>query len=455
LLQEESNQNILSFIFENIYLHSLMAFIPEIEKKSLQEQADLQFLKLKDMLNYIQHNSIFYKRLFSHHNIDLSTINTLEDLQYLPTTDKQDIQNYNWDFLCVPRDQIREYTATSGTLGTPVFVALTQNDLQRLAYNEFLSFHCMEVSEKDIFQLMLTLDRQFMAGTAYYAGLGKIGATVIRTGPGLPAMQWDTIRQLETTGLVAVPSFLTKLTEYAKTKGIIPETTSVRKVLAIGESLRDDALMPNALAQKIKQDWNIELYGTYASTEMQTAFTECSMGIGGHHHPELIIVELLDDHGRPVAPGEKGEVTITTLGVEGMPLLRYRTGDICRAYNEPCTCGRTTMRLGPVLGRKQQMIKFKGTTLYPPVIFEVLNQIEEIKEYIVEVSTGENGQYEINLYLFSLLAPEACNNIIKPLFQHRWRVTPHISFLSAEEMIKLQFSNNSRKPVKFRDLRIH
>ncbi|MFA6058899.1 MAG: AMP-binding protein, partial [Taibaiella sp.] len=222
-----------------------MAFIPEIEKKSLQEQADLQFLKLKDMLNYIQHHSIFYKRLFSHNNIDLNAINRLEDLQYLPTTDKQDIQNNNWDFLCVSREQISEYTATSGTLGTPVFIALTHNDQQRLAYNEFLSFHCMEADEKDIFQLMLTLDRQFMAGTAYYAGLGKIGATVIRTGPGLPAMQWDTIQQLGTTGLVAVPSFLIKMTEYAKTKGIIPGTTSVRKVLAIGESLRDDALMPN------------------------------------------------------------------------------------------------------------------------------------------------------------------------------------------------------------------
>jgi phenylacetate-CoA ligase len=113
------------------------------------------------------------------------------------------------------------------------------------------------------------------------------------------------------------------------------------------------------------------------------------------------------------------------------------------------------MRLGPVLGRKQQMIKFKGTTLYPPVIFEVLNQIEEIKEYVVDVSTGENGQDEINLYLFSLLSPEACNSIIKPLFQHKWRVTPHINFLSVEEIMKLQFPNHSRKPVKFRDLRLH
>jgi phenylacetate-CoA ligase len=432
-----------------------MGFIPEIEKKTLQEQTDFQFLKLKDMLNYIQHNSVFYSRLFKDKNIDPDTINSLEDLQYLPTTAKQDIQNNNWDFLCVPREQVREYTATSGTLGTPVFIALTQNDLERLAYNEFLSFHCIEASEQDTFQLMLTLDRQFMAGTAYYGGLGKIGATVIRTGPGLPAMQWDTIQQLGTSGLVTVPSFLLRMTAFAKTKGIIPETTNVSKVLAIGESLRDDALMPNTLAQKIKKEWNIELYGTYASTEMQTAFTECNVGAGGHHHPELIIVEITDDDGKPVVPGEKGEVTITTLGVEGMPLLRYRTGDICRAYYEPCSCGRKTMRLGPVLGRKQQMIKFKGTTLYPPVLFEVLNQVEEIKEYVVEVRTGENGQDEINLYLFSLLTPEACNNIIKPLFQHKWRVTPYISFLSSEEMVKLQFPNNSRKPVTFRDLRIH
>jgi phenylacetate-CoA ligase len=432
-----------------------MAFIPEIEKKTLEEQETFQLIRLKDMLLYLQQRSPFYQKLFGQNNIEPSQIQALTDLQHLPTTSKADLQQYNNDFLCITRDQVREYTATSGTLGTPVYIALSQNDLDRLAYNEYLSFQSMEVTEKDTFQLMLTLDRQFMAGTAYYAGLAKTGAAVIRTGPGLPAMQWDTIFQLEPTGLVAVPSFLVKMAEYAKSKGIDPATAKVKKVLAIGETLREDNLAPNALARKIKETWNIDLYGTYASTEMQTAFTECSATAGGHHHPELIIVEIIDEEGKPVSPGEKGEVTITTLGVEAMPLLRYRTGDICRAHYEPCSCGRNTMRLGPVLGRKQQMIKFKGTTLYPPVIFDVLNQIEEIKEYVVDVRTGEHDQDELSLYLYSALSPEACNDIIKPLFQHKWRVTPQVNYVTSEEIARMQFANNSRKPLKFRDNRIH
>ena len=97
---------------------------------------------------------------------------------------------------------------------------------------------------------------------------------------------------------------------------------------------------------------------------MGTSFTECGQGAGGHHHPELIIVEFLGENDHPVKEEEPGEVTITTLGVEGMPLLRFKTGDVCCHFTDPCKCGRATLRLGPVIGRKKQMIKYKGTTLY-------------------------------------------------------------------------------------------
>src|SRR5690606_37390511 len=115
--------------------------------------------------------------------------------------------------------------------------------------------------------------------------------------------------------------------------------SSVKKAICIGESVRNPDFSLNTLGQKIEDKWGIKLYSTYASTEMVTAFTECGASKGGHHHPELIIVEFLDDQNRPVEEGTPGEVTITTLGVEGMPLLRFKTGDICTAYYEQCTCG--------------------------------------------------------------------------------------------------------------------
>ena len=116
-----------------------------------------------------------------------------------------------------------------------------------------------------------------------------------------------------------------------------------------------------------------------------------AQGKGGHHNPELLIVELLNEKNEPVAPGEAGEVTITTLGVEGMPLLRYKTGDICMYFDDTCSCGRNTLRLSPVLGRKKQMIKYKGTTLYPPALFDLLNEMEEVLDYVAEVYSNDIG----------------------------------------------------------------
>src|SRR6185503_19362841 len=206
--------------------------------------------------------------------------------------------------------------------------ALTESDLQRLAYNEEQSFRCADGKPEDIYQLMLTLDRQFMAGIAYYNGIRKLGASLVRTGPGLPSMQWDTIFRLQSNSIVSVPSFMLKLIEWAKENDIDLKHTPVQKAICIGESIRQGDFELNTLGERILKDWPIKLYNTYASSEMQTAFTECSAGMGGHHQPDLIIFEVIDDHGNPLKQGENGELVITTLGIEGMPLLRYRTGDI-------------------------------------------------------------------------------------------------------------------------------
>ena len=203
--------------------------------------------------------------------------------------------------------------------------------LQRLAYNEYTSFTCAGGAADDIYQLMLTLDRQFMAGMAYYSGIRKLGAGIIRVGPGVPSLQWETISRLKPTAIVAVPSFILKLIQYAKEHAIDINKSSVKKAICIGENIRNTDFSLNVLGKKITEAWDIKLYSTYASTEMQTAFTECNEGKGGHHNPELLIVELLDENNQPVDAGKPGEVTITTLGVEGMPLLRYKTGDICIA----------------------------------------------------------------------------------------------------------------------------
>lgn len=409
--------------------------------------------KLQELLTYLLQNSPFYKAHFEKHHISIGNIKTVADLTSIPPTIKDDLQQRNDDFLCVPRDKVAEYTSTSGTLGRPVTIALTENDLNRLAYNEYSSFLCADGSAEDTYQLMLTLDRQFMAGIAYYLGIRKIGAGIIRLGPGVPSMQWETIQRLKPTAIVAVPSFILKLIKYAHDAGIDINSTSVKKAICIGENIRNNDFSLNILGRKITESWDIKLYSTYASTEMQTAFTECGEGKGGHYQPDLVIVELLDENNQQVEPGAPGEVTITTLGVEGMPLLRYKTGDICCYFDEPCACGRTSLRLSSVMGRKKQMIKFKGTTLYPPALFDLLNEMEEILDFVIEVYSNDIGMDEVSLYLVPAAYTEECDHRIRAYLQAKLRVSPHVKYISPEEIQKIQFNEASRKAIKFIDKR--
>jgi phenylacetate-CoA ligase len=430
-----------------------MNHIPLIELQPKEQIKIFQEEKLKVMLQYISHHSPYYQRLFKEKSVVINSVLKLEDLASIPVTSKDDLQQHNWDFLCVPKTSIVEYTSTSGTMGQPVTIALTEMDLQRLAYNECISFACADGNHEDLYQLMLTLDRQFMAGIAYYEGIRKLGAGLIRVGPGVPAMQWETIDRLKPTVLVAVPSFLIKLIEFANQQDIDLNKSSVKKAVCIGESLRAADLSLNTLGKKILDSWNLKLYSTYASTEMQTAFTECGYGVGGHHHPELIIVELLDDKNIPVKAGDLGEVTITTLGVEGMPLLRYKTGDVAISYDTVCSCGRTSLRVGPVIGRRQQMIKLKGTTLFPPGIFEILNQVRAVKDYVVEAYTGDLGTDEIRLHLQVEDHTPNIEEELKNAFQARLRVIPFFKFIGSAEIEKLQMEGKSRKVKKFIDHR--
>jgi phenylacetate-CoA ligase len=425
-----------------------VTYLPADKLKIMQEQ------KLQELLLYITLYSPFYQKLFTKHKIDIALVKTLEDISLLPTTSKEDLQQNNEDFLCVDRHSVIEYASTSGTLGRPVTIALTENDLNRLAYNEYNSFLTADGSAEDIFQLMLTLDRQFMAGIAYYSGIRKLGAGVIRLGPGVPSVQWETILRLKPTAIVAVPSFILKLIQYAKEYNIDINKSSVKKAICIGENIRNEDCSLNILGKKIKDAWDIKLYSTYASTEMQTAFTECSEGRGGHFQPELLIVELLDENDRPVAAKVPGEVTITTLDVKGMPLLRYKTGDICMYFDEPCGCGRKSLRISPVIGRKKQMIKFKGTTLYPPALFDLLNEMEDIIDFVVEVYSNEVGLDEVLLYLLPVAKSEENDRKTRAFLQARLRVRPHIKYVSSEEIKEMQFSELNRKVVKFIDKRI-
>ena len=316
-----------------------------------------------------------------------------------------------------------------------------------------LSFQCAGIREGDLVQLMTTIDRRFMAGMAYFLGLRKLGAGVIRVGAGVPPLQWDSILQYRPKYLIAVPSFILKMIDYAEENGIDYRASSIKGVICIGEALRTADLQPTLLAQRIQEKWPIELYSTYASTEMSTAFTECSAFQGGHHLPELIITEILDERDQPVVDGELGELVITTLGVEAMPLLRFKTGDLVRKHSQPCSCGRNTYRLGPVEGRLEHMVKYKGTTLYPPAMHDAVAHFKEIKAYVIEISSNEIGTDEILIRIHATDQSEEFIAKMKDYFRAKLRVTPHITIENEGELQKIIFNPLSRKPITFIDKR--
>lgn len=426
----------------------------DIEFQKPEEIKAFQEEKLHTALQYLADHSPYYQRMFRSYGIDIRKIQHLEDLVKIPFTEKKDLQLFNDDFLCCPKEKVIDYITTSGTLGDPVTFGCTELDLQRLAYNEKKSFECAGLHPGNIVQLMTTMDKRFMAGLAYFLGIREMGASIIRVGNGIPELQWDTIERIHPDTIMCVPSFILKLINYAEEHNIDYRNSSIRRIIGIGEGLREQDFSLNLLGRRIKEKWDVDLFATYSSTEMGATFSECPYGCGGHVHPELIIVEIIGDDDLPVADGQPGEIVVTTLGVEGMPLLRFRTGDIAAKITDRCQCGRYSYRLTPLVGRKNNMIKFKGTTLYPPAINDVLDNTDYVTGYVIEVSTNDAGTDNVKVKLS--LHPDASADAVKQLkdsFRSRIRVAPDIEVLPAEEIQRINFPAKSRKPIKFIDLR--
>lgn len=436
----------------------------DIEFESIDTIKAFQDEKLRKAVLYLKEHSPYYQRLFEKCHININNIRQIEDLVNIPFTDKKDLQIFNEDFLCVPKEKVIDYITTSGTLGEPVTFGCTEIDLQRLAYNEKKSFSCAGLHPGNILQLMTTIDKRFMAGLAYFLGIRELGASIIRVGNGIPELQWDTIMRIKPDSIMCVPSFIPHLIQYAEEHDIDYKKSSIKKIIGIGEGLRNQNFSLNLLGQQIKSKWDVQLFATYSSTEMGSTFSECEYGCGGHVHPELIIVEIIGEDNMPVADGDIGEVVITTLGVEGMPLLRFRTGDMCAKIVEPCRCGRNSYRLTPLVGRKNNMIKLKGTTLYPPAINDILDNTDYVQNYVMYVQDSEAGTddvvVKVGLKADALARRKAfvenSGAIVEDLknrFRAHLRVSPKVEIHSVAKIQAINFPPKTRKPVKFIDLR--
>ncbi len=407
---------------------------------------------LQHHLSYLQRTSPYYRELFQQYGFSAGEFCSLECLAALPLTRKADLAECNQKFLAVSEEQIVDICQTSGTTGEPVTIWQTEADLRRLARNEQLAFTAAGITRSDRVLIGASLDRVFMAGLAYFLGLRQIGATAIRAGSGQPALVAELIYQQRPNVLVGVPSLLLQVARQFQKRGENPAEMGIDKLICIGEPIRNEDLSLSPLGNTLHDCWSAQILGTYASTEMATAFADCTAGCGGHLLPELVIVEIIDDFGNPVVSGEAGEVVVTPLGIEGTPLLRYRTGDMARLHSEPCRCGNQTPRLGPILGRRSQMLKCRGTTLFPAAINLALQEISAVQGHYLEVSSDFDLSDRLRVVVGCSDASLSAVTVAE-LIAAKTRVKPEVVLVAPEKIRKKTIRPEQRKPVTFFDYR--
>ncbi len=420
-------------------------FLPENDFLPPEALRAMQERYLREHLEYCRTHSPYYRNLLGER--DFSAF-PLESLSELPLTDKRDLATHLDEFLACPWEEIEDIVFSSGTTGTPCRVAYSGSDMKRLTYNERRCFHAAGLTASDRVLLTCTLDRCFVAGLAYYLGVRAVGAAAIRNGLNTIESHIEVMKSLHPTAIVGVPSFLRHLGLEMRKRGI--DLSSVRRLICIGEPIRDETLRLSGLGEQLGEIWKAPIHSTYASSEIVSSFCECTATCGGHLIADLAIVEIVDEKGRVLPEGEIGEVTVTPMRVTGMPLIRFRTGDISFLIRERCACGRWSPRLGPILGRRAHMLKCRGTTLYPQVLYSVLDQSPEVAEYYV-VASGENLSDRVEAVV-ALKVPGSSTEALAERLKAKCRLRVPIREVPLEEARKQIFSV-SRKPVRFVDLR--
>ena len=418
-----------------------------------RQQENIQLRLLRDTLQRAYTTSPFYKKAFAKSGINPDAVKKLEDLQRLPFTTKNYLQKDNWAFLAVPRGKIAEIVATTGTTGEPVFIALTERDLERLAENEKKSFGYTGATPEDLFQIAVTSDNLFIAGMAYYRGLLRLGAGVVRIGPQNARRNLALIKKLKPTGIVAVPSFMVALARHAKEEGLSARNASLKRIVLIGESIRNPDFSLTSLGKLVEDAWGKKCFSTYGITEAALSFCECRYRNGLHSHPDLVIAEIVDDKGNPLKDGETGELVVTPLQVEGMPFIRYKTGDITFKISEKCRCGRTSLRIGPIIGRKHQRLKVKGVTLYPKTIENALLEIKDIINYQVEAYTGPDYTDHVRVLVGTNRKDPSFQKTVCDRLKAKARLTPEVKIMPPKEIEKELYKGGSRKALTFKDSR--
>ena len=337
---------------------------------------DIQLKNLKKTVKNVYQNNSFYKNKFDESGIKPSDIKTLNDIRKLPFTTKDDLREHApFGFLTSPFDNYCELHASSGTTGIPITVCYTRNDIE--VWAEVMA-RCLSMSgltKKDVFQNPIPYGT-FTGAFGFHYGAQKVGALVIPTGQGQSERQLKIMEYYGTTFISGVASYVTRLSQVADEIGINLKKLKVKNGLFGAE------MFTPGLKKRIVDSWSIDVHDIYGLTEMcgPGVSTDCDQHEGLHLWEDHFLLEVLDpDTLEPVDVEEEGELVLTTLTKEGMPILRYRTRDIAKIYDQKiCECGRTHVKHSTIKGRSDDMLIIRGTNIYPGQIESVLMRYEEV-----------------------------------------------------------------------------
>lgn len=428
-------------------------FNPELETMPVDQLHELQLKRLKQTVRHCM-NAPFYQKKFQERGITPDDIQTLEDVRKLPFTSKEDLrENYPFGLSCVPLKECVRLHSSSGTTGNPTVVLHTQKDLDEWANAVARCLWMVGSRPEDVFQNSAGYG-MFTAGLGFQYGAEKIGMLTVPAAAGNTTRQIKFIKDFGTTVLHAIPSYASRIYDVMKEEGVDPQRDTQLRVLCIGAEPHSEEQR-----KRIEYQLGVKAYNSYGISEMMgpgVAF-ECPEQNGLHIWEDYFIVEIIDPVTlEPVPNGQLGELVITTINREAMPLLRYRTRDLTRFLPGECPCGRHHRRIDRLQGRSDDMIILKGVNIFPIQIEKILLKFKELStDYFIVIETKDGNdimtiEVEINqMFTDDYARLQSLEKEIKRQLKDEILITPKVRLVPKGTLA----TSDEKKAVRVKDLR--
>ena len=387
-----------------------MFWNPRIETMPYEELKQLQYHELKQLVNNLYSFNKFYHDRMREANVSPLDINCLDDIRKLPFMYKQDLRdNYPDKMFTAPKNEIVRYHVSSGTSGKPTLVAYTRHDLDYWTEALARSFTSAGIGPGDIMQVSYGYGL-FTGGLGAHYGAEKVGATVLPASTGNTQRQLEMMQALGVTVIACPPSYLTHLCTTAREMGI-----DWKRDMKLKKAILGAEPWSESMRTRLQNEMGIKCYDIYGTSEQAgPMFSECEAQKGAHICGDLMLVEILDrETGEPLEPGNEGEMVVTMLQKEAMPMIRYKMKDITHLDVEPCECGRTSPRIGRITGRADDMLIIRGINVFPSQIEYTLMRIPQVGEQYMIYVTREGDLDRMQLQVE--IRPEAFSDKVEDM----------------------------------------